>query len=360
MATSTCPDCGDELTGRALRDGRCQSCGAVLPDDEPERQHDEHVTGDEPPPRAAEPAGPLEGRWRDIEIRRGRHGETLAVLALLLPVAAQVVLLAGRLHSLGAEIALGWGSVGVTALLLTIDAAFLGTTDLRGRTRASPGLLFLGMILLWIVFYPAAFFRRRHFGRPNLGPLAILVALFFLAAPFLQQFLAFGVLGDGPPTCTSSEVVGMVDDIIRKGAGGASVRSASGHREVSYDPASQVRKGQCLVKTDTETITVTYSVKLLNRANGTFQVEVEPYFPADPPSCTDPEVKAVLERIIREGPRGQLLVSLAGHEEVRYDRDNKTRHGRCRVTMRDGAGDITYKVYWTDQKQGQYQVEIEP
>src|SRR5262249_18576305 len=144
--------------------------------------------------------------------------------------------------------------------------------------------------------------RRRHFGRPNLGPLALLVAVFFVTAPFLQNLARFGVLGGGVPTCTSREVVSMVDDMIRKSPFGPSVQSISGHREISYDSASQTRKGQCLLKTQTETITVTYSVKLLNRTTGVFQVEVEPFLTDEPPACTDPEVIALVERLIRDGP----------------------------------------------------------
>jgi hypothetical protein len=109
------------------------------------------------------------------------------VLALLLPVGAQGVALASAVDSLGLQPALNWGSVIVTAVILAVDAALLGRVDLKGVRRASPLVIFLGVLLLWIVCYPAVFFRRRHFGRPNLGPLALLVAVFFIGAPFLHN-----------------------------------------------------------------------------------------------------------------------------------------------------------------------------
>jgi hypothetical protein len=304
----------------------------------------------------------LESTAREVSIRRSDHGETLAVLALLLPLVAQGVMLAGRFDSWGIEIALSWGAVIVTALLLAVDAALLGSTDLHGTRRASPGALFVGMIALWILCYPVAFFRRRHFGRPNLGPLAILVAVFFVAAPFAHQFMAFGVVGSGPPTCTSREVVALVDDLIRTSSIGPSVQSISGHRELSYDSVNQIRKGQCLVKTRTETITARYTVKMLNRASGTFQVEIEPLVSDEPPSCTDRDVTAVLERLIREGPNGHLLKSVAKHEDTTYDKEGRIRHGCCQVTFQGMQDPITYryKVYWTDQETGQFQVELEP
>jgi hypothetical protein len=120
-----------------------------------------------------------------------------------------------------------------------------------------------------------------------------------------------------------------------------------------------------LVTTQTETITATYSVKMLNRTTGTFYVEVDPILTEDPPSCTASEVMALVERLIRDGPNGHLLTTVAGHEETRYDRERKTRHGRCQAAiqdMRGGVENVTYRyrVYWLDHKSGKFQVEIEP
>jgi hypothetical protein len=356
----------------ALSDRRCQSCGTTLPDEaaghpasavEP-TPPSQHVGEFELVPKRPGSLAPLEPIAPAANIRRSDQGETLAVLALLLPLVAQSLALACHFDSVGIAMALGWGTIVVTALLLAVDAGFLGTVDLQGTQRCSPVALFFGMLLFWIIGYPVAFFRRRHFGRPNLGPLALLVAGFFVAAPFVQQYIAFGVVG-GAPTCTSREVIAMVDDLIRKSPVGPSVLSISGHREISYDRASQTRKGQCLVQTQAETITAKYSVKMINRANGTFQVEVEPIIPADPPACTDPEVIALVKRLIGDEPIGRLLKTVTEHEEIRYDREKKTRHGRCLAVFQGMGGGTEkiayrYKVYWWEHKTGQFQVEIEP
>ena len=151
----------------------------------------------------------------------------------------------------------------------------------------------------------------------------------------------------------------MVDDMIRKSPFGPQVQSISGHREISYDPVGEIRKGQCLVKTQAETIKVTYSVRFINRAMGTYQVEVDPILPEDPPPCTDPEVIAILERIIRDGPDGHHLKIIAGHQEIRYDRENKIRHGRCQATMQRRIIDVAYSVRVVDRKTGQFEVQIE-
>jgi hypothetical protein len=367
MATFFCPQCGDRMSETELRDRRCLSCGATLPFDVgwqvppvETRQRSEDISEFDVSSKREESALPPDLTLREVKISRGGSGETLVVLALLLPLLAQGLALACRFDSMSVQMALVWGTIAGTALALTVDAAMLGTIDLQGTQRASPGALFLGMLLLWIVFYPVAFFRRRHFGRPNLGPLAILVALFFVAVPFAQEFMRFGSVGGGLPTCTSREVITMVDDLIRKSAIGPAVQSISGHREISFDTVGQIRKGQCLVKTQTETVTVTYSVKFLNRNTGVFQVDVEPILPEHPPACTDPEVIALLERMIRQGPNGHQLKTTAGHEETRYDRENKIRHGRCQATMQGWNTNVAYKVWWLDQKTGQYQVQIEP
>ncbi len=293
------------------------------------------------------------------EDTRGRHGEMVAVLALVLPLVAEGVLLACRFSSLEIELGLSWGMIVVTALLLTVDAARLGRIDRDGISHCGPGTVFLGLIFLWIVCYPVTYFRRRHFGRPNFGPLAILVAVFCAVAPFVQQFLAFGILGNDPPTCNSREVINMVDDQIRENPLCLDIVSVSGHREMSYDRAKQMRIGQCLVKTKAETMTVTYTIKIANRQKGMFSVLVDPFYPIDPPACENPSVIATLDRLIRDAAHGRFVLAVTAHEEVQYDRETKTRYGRCRVIMRGWRGDVGYRVYWLDQKTGYFQVELE-
>ena len=393
MATTCCPQCGEILRDRSPGQPCCQACGATLPvelywrvdsagtmpppgERAPEDDRDRlagAIRVEEETPRTSKPDGLFdtlpaypgaadspEPAWADAKIRRSDHGETLAVLALLLPVVAIAVTFAWHFNSLGIELAIGWGTVAVTALLMAIDAAFLGRVDLGGTERAGPVALFFGMCFLWVLGYPVAFFRRRHFGRPNLGPLALVVAVCFVAAPFIQNFLRFGVLGAGVPSCTSREVIDMVNDSIRDSPDGPSVQSISGHREVSHDPANKTRKGQCIVKTRTETITAGYTVKIMDPTRGTFQVQVDTMIADEPPACTAPEVIQHLERTIRQARNGQLL-RVQQHKEVRYDEARKIRHGQCEVVMGAGRSEtIRFQVFWLDQKLGQFQVQLEP
>jgi hypothetical protein len=140
MATFSCQQCGDVLNEMARGNCRCQSYGAALPDaaarpaaatvETP--QQSEHVAEFDLVPKHRDAALPLEPTWPDITIRPSGPGETLAVLALLLPLAAQGLALACHFDSLGIGMALSWGTVVVTALLLAVDAAYLGTIDLKG------------------------------------------------------------------------------------------------------------------------------------------------------------------------------------------------------------------------------------
>ncbi len=224
----------------------------------------------------AEPIAP------DIKIKAGTHYESLAVMALLVPLIVQWLLFLGNLDSATANLSLSLGGLFVTAILLTIDAYCLGPVDLQGKHRGGTLALFLGLVLLWVVFYPLAFFRRRHFGRPNLGPLAILVAALFVVAPFAKEVIHASPLGrgrvdklppdDSPPACTAPDVRFVVEDLIRKSPLGPSVKTIGGFREVKHDRVAQIRKGRCVVDTGKEAITVTYEVSWIDRNKGTFRV----------------------------------------------------------------------------------------
>jgi hypothetical protein len=196
------------------------------------------------------------------------------VLALLLPLLAYCVVFLGNINSFETEVCLSFGTVFLTALLLAIDAAYLGSIDLQGTPRAGPGVIFAGVLLLWVVCYPVVFFRRRHFGRSNFGLLALLVAVVFVGAPF---FIAGVGQGSGPPSCTSSEVISLVDDMIRKSPMGPSVISIRGHRELNYDQAAKIRTGQCVINTATGPIPVTYRVSWIDGRKRAFQVEILPF-----------------------------------------------------------------------------------
>jgi hypothetical protein len=263
----------------------CPHCGASIPILDLERPEpvSHQVTEHAPPvPEIRDSQLPTygdfeagESRWTDVNLKP-RGGETLAVLALLIPLIG-MVLPAGALAT---SLLLSTGTVMLTTILLCMDAASMGTIDRYGNRQMSVTGLFFGMVLLWIVFYPLAYFRRRHFGRPNLGPLAILVAGIFILVPFFKErpfdhFLG-GAASHRPPACNHPDVKALVEDLIRKTPIVANVKSISDYREIRYDEVRKMRVGKCLVKTfQGERINVYYNVSWIGQERRSFQVRIE-------------------------------------------------------------------------------------
>ena len=221
--------------------------------------------------------GSGESRWTEVSLKPTAWGETLAVLALLVPLIGMVL----PAYTVTTALVFGWGTVLLTAILLSVDAASMGTIDRHGNRRMSVTGLFLGIFVLWIVFYPLAFFRRRHFGRPNLGPLAILVAAIFFVVPFFKQRtlddnVPGGEASHRPPECNHRDVIALVDDIIRNTPIVANVKSIKGHREVLYDEVRNLRVGKCTAETfQEERFAVYYNVSWIGHERRSFQVKIE-------------------------------------------------------------------------------------
>jgi hypothetical protein len=193
-------------------------------------------------------------------------GVGLVAVALMLPALAGAILF--FVTSFGLALGISATTVIGSATLVAIDARRLGRVDLKGRVRESAGLLFVGMCLMWIVVYPLAFYRRRHFSGPNLAIPAVLVAVFFGVGPLLYSVL----VTPGLPSCTSREVVQLLDQVIQSMPVGATVKSVDGHRELNFDREASVRHGHCVLHTDAGDIDVKYLVEWQDREKGLFAV----------------------------------------------------------------------------------------
>ncbi len=98
---------------------------------------------------------------------RLRSGAGLAIAALLLPSLAGSLLF--FVESLALSLLISGITTVSTAVLLAVDAYRLGRANPAARQPDSPAALLLGIILIWIVVYPLAFFRRSRIGGPHLG-----------------------------------------------------------------------------------------------------------------------------------------------------------------------------------------------
>ncbi len=278
-----------------------------------------------------------------------RSGLGLVSVALILPIISGVMLC--FVASFPVALGISTAMVFTTAALVAIDASRLGKVDLKGRKRESAGLLFVGMLALWIVVYPLAFFRRSAFIAPNLGFVALLVAVFYVAAPFVASMLIPVRL----PSCSSTEVVQLLEQVIRSTPVGAATKSIDGHRELSYDSTGNVRHGECVAHTDSGDIPVKFIVEWQDQKKGLFQVRLpEPELP----SCNSREVVQLLEQVIRSTPVGAATKSIDGHRELSYDSTGNVRHGECVAHTDSGDMSVKFIVEWQDQKKGLFQVRL--
>jgi hypothetical protein len=157
------------------------------------------------------------------------------------------------------------------------------------------------------------------------------------------------------PSCTSLEVVRLLETVIRKSPVGAKVKSIDGHREVSYDRAKERRKGECVTHTDGGDIVVKYFVRWQDKEKTHFEVGVPS---PDLPECTSRTVVQLLEKVIRGTPEGAKATSIGGHREIRYDRAQDRRTGQCVVRLNGEDVVVEYIVEWRDREAGQFEVLI--
>ncbi len=286
-----CTNCGHELhVNVRILEGvlACPACDwrvTIPPSDGAARPDPQAITAN-PVPWEPTANNDIEPPLPDIQLKPGTLGESLAVPALLLPLLTAGFIYFGKLDEKTAGQVLICGTVLVTAILLASDAWYLGAIDAQGKDRGTGTPLFFGMLILWIVFFPMAFFRRRHFGRPNLGPLAIAVALLFTLSPFVGGFAdknrggwgPFGILvparDDLPPACDSPDVKVLLEDMIHKGPLAGQIRSIGRYREVKLDEVAKSRRGRCVVDTDLQKITVGFEVSWIDAERRAYQVRV--------------------------------------------------------------------------------------
>jgi hypothetical protein len=91
------------------------------------------------------------------------------------------------------------------------------------------------------------------------------------------------VLTTGLPSCTNSEVIDVLNQVIRKNAKGIKVTSVTGFKELSFDPKSNTRQGRCVAHTAAGDIEFKYTVQWRNEDAGQFEVLAEAIKPREAP-----------------------------------------------------------------------------
>lgn len=282
----------------------------------------------------AEPELPFEPPKFDSEgvERRARAGLPLAILALAIPTATGIAWLLG--WGVAHRLEVSMATLLASTILVTWDAARLGRRDCSGVEHESPGLLFVGMLALWVIVYPSAYFRRRHFGGPNLGPLALVAAALFVGVPLVSLGMA---IAGRPPACTSPDVTIKVEELAAQFYGD-DLKSVAEFSEQSFDEAAHVRRGRCIALTDTGPEELEFQVEKPPGSGLEFFVRLPP--PRQPPRCKSPAIMTLLHKLATQvaGPG----TSLKEVKQVAFDPEKHQRRGECAVRN----GDVTQQFHF--------------
>ncbi len=77
-----------------------------------------------------------------------------------------------------------------------------------------------------------------------------------------------------PPCCTSTEVMEMIDDIVKHSRLGARFKRIHGHRQTGYDKQSKTRQGECTIDAPPIVYRATFRVQFGNQGKS-FGVDVD-------------------------------------------------------------------------------------
>lgn len=287
-----------------------------------------------------------------VEVEEGpsqpRPGDGLAVTALLLPLVAGV--LEPFLPSSNFSVLLvSFAVVLSTAILLAADVRRLRQWDMvRGRS-SSPELTFIGVLLLWIVFFPMAFFERRKFGGPNLGPASIGSIIGSLLLPFVVLNLQEPQL----PACDDPEIMQLVDQLARSEFVGSHVDVSIAHREVLFDAENQVRHGTCVIRIDSKPISIPYRIMWKDSSQQMCVVNL-----AILPTCRSPQVSAAIGSFVREGLAEFEVNSIIDYREIEFDEQQKCRYGMCIAQTDTAEIPVPFIVRWKDEPRSMFEVLV--
>lgn len=277
-----------------------------------------------------------------------RPGNGLAVTALLMPIVAGAVQ-SFFSPSPNAILVVSFAMVLNTAALLAADVSRLRRWDKVRGVSSSPELTFMSVLLLWIIFYPLAFFERRKFGCPNLGPASIGSVVAFLLLPFVVLDLR----GPQLPACDDIEIIQLVDQLIRAEFPDARVDGSTAHREVQFDSQSQVRTGTCVVRIDSRPISIPYRIVWQNQNSSQRMCVVNLTIL---PTCKSPQVIAALEPLIRKELAELHINSIIAFREIKFDQQQKCRYGVCIAQTDSAEIPVSFIVQWKDESRSLFEV----
>lgn len=82
--------------------------------------------------------------------------------------------------------------------------------------------------------------------------------------------------------------------------------------------------------------------------------------PAELPSCTNPQVTELVDRLIRGAPIGPSVKSIGDYREVRIDPETKQRYGECKARTATDELTVQYVVEWMNRDKREIRVRTLP
>lgn len=279
-----------------------------------------------------------------------RPGWTLALVALIIPLIGAVGLTVVETYAQGVTV----GAIVVisSALLIFIDALQLGNEAANGKKQTAPIIMLIGMLLLWVAYYPLSFVRRSRITGPNLSLVSVLIAAIFLLGPI--GF--FYVVPSSLPTCDNADVKELLLQLVRGTPLGRAVTKIDGHREISFDAATPRRHCQCIVHTGNTQTPLKYVIEWQGQSRVQYYVKTI----AELPACTDNEVRELLEQTIRTLPDIKPIKALEEFKETSFDQAVERRTGQCILKTEDEESLVNFTLQWQTKDQGMFEVLVQP
>lgn len=270
----------------------------------------------------------------------------LAKLALVLPVAAGI---SEPFLPDMVGLAVVIGTVLLTAVLLSIDIGRVVRWNPFGEHFVSPTRTLLVVILIWIVGFPLAYFRRFSICGPDMRGTALGATAAFVFLPWL---ITTSLKPPELPGCDAKEVAELIQRLAVNEFPGQFVEGVAGLREVEADPNLQWRRGSCVVSVGDQRIPVPYVIEWSDQKRGIFSVALILLPQANAPAVIDlvePQVRSQLSEF--------RITGIDTFSEVSFDEEKQER--RCSCVVHTDSADIRvpFVVSWHDKFRNQFIVQ---